>query len=227
MNWVRTLRVALVVVLAAVALAAGATFGYAPDVLPTDVLEPLLEFTAEMDPPVLAVLVGGLTGVLGLLAVWAWQMRGHPREFYDPTILEANRNVPAAGRAFKSEVANTEFDVPTTKRALQDVLGHALREQYGDREAVERAIRTGAWTDDRLAAAFLSGSERTDYPFLHRVYAWLYPEQATAKRLERSVREVEREASRGFVRYDMPQRELGRLERGRDRLARLWPGDQI
>lgn len=55
-----------------------------------------------------------------------------------------------------------------------------------EREA-ERAVERGTWTEDRVAAAFVGGSEAPGYPFRSRVRGWVRPDLAFEQRFERTV----------------------------------------
>ncbi|SFR67641.1 DUF7269 family protein [Halogeometricum limi] len=54
-----------------------------------------------------------------------------------------------------------------------------------DRPTARRRVAAGAWTDDRLAAAFLAADERP--PFRSRLRAWLDPSRERRRRVETTV----------------------------------------
>lgn len=54
-----------------------------------------------------------------------------------------------------------------------------------------RAVETGAWTDDRTAAAFLSGPEGPAPSLRSRLRLWLDPETERRRRVDRTVDAVE------------------------------------
>lgn len=54
----------------------------------------------------------------------------------------------------------------------------------GDREAAVDAVDAGTWTDDPVAAAFVGDD---DYPLGERLRAWLDPEAALDRRVDRAV----------------------------------------
>ena len=66
-----------------------------------------------------------------------------------------------------------------------------------DRAGAQEELETGTWTDDAIAAAFLSGADGPSPSFLRRVYAWLYPRQAVEQRIERTVAELQSVARPG------------------------------
>jgi hypothetical protein len=88
------------------------------------------------------------------------------------------------------------------ERAIEDGPGDAARDPIrrrlrevvvasvgGDDAAL--AVDRGTWTDDRYAAAFLSTTADVDYPWYHRLYAWLYPGRAYDRRVRRTLAAAE------------------------------------
>ncbi|MFC6974660.1 hypothetical protein ACFQL1_08155 [Halomicroarcula sp. GCM10025709] len=65
----------------------------------------------------------------------------------------------------------------------------------GERSAAREAVRSGTWTDDRIAAAVLS--PETPFPVGARLRLWLDPERERERRLDRAVAAVERRATEG------------------------------
>jgi hypothetical protein len=57
-------------------------------------------------------------------------------------------------------------------------------------EEASRAVETGAWTDDSIAAAFLAGEAGPGFSLLARLRAWLDPEAERRRRVERAVEAV-------------------------------------
>jgi hypothetical protein len=57
-------------------------------------------------------------------------------------------------------------------------------------EQARRAVETGAWTDDSVAAAFLAGEVGPDFSVLARLRAWLDPAAERRRRIERTVEAV-------------------------------------
>jgi hypothetical protein len=54
-----------------------------------------------------------------------------------------------------------------------------------------RAVETGAWTHDPVAAAFLAGDDGPGFSLLARLRAWLDPEAERRRRVERTVGAVD------------------------------------
>jgi len=52
------------------------------------------------------------------------------------------------------------------------------------------AIETGDWTDDDIAAAFLSSDPHVAPPLTQRLLAWLLPERTLGKTVDRTVKEI-------------------------------------
>lgn len=63
-------------------------------------------------------------------------------------------------------------------------------------DAAERAIETGTWTDDRIAAAFLATDPDADVSFLRRerILAWLTPQETFERRVGRTLSAIETKA---------------------------------
>jgi hypothetical protein len=58
-------------------------------------------------------------------------------------------------------------------------------------EQARREVRSGAWTDDDIAAAFLGDEAGPDFPLLARLRAWLDPEAERQRRIDRTIGAVE------------------------------------
>ena len=98
------------------------------------------------------------------------------------------------------EIARTQSTAPAEEvreRLRASAVETLLAFRDVDREAARTALETGTWTDDEIAAAFLSGPEGPSPPFLRRVYAWLYPRRAVEQRIERTVAELRTMATPG------------------------------
>lgn len=79
--------------------------------------------------------------------------------------------------------------------AVRSVLAETAASAYAragdcEREAVCRAVATGAWTDDPVASAFLADDEGPNFSVLARLRAWLDPEVERRRRVERTVAAV-------------------------------------
>ena len=77
-------------------------------------------------------------------------------------------------------------------RARLRELAVAVQVQTGDRTRAdaEAAVDSGAWTADPVAAAFL-GDESVDVPLRYRVRRWLAPRDETARRIQRTIDELD------------------------------------
>ncbi|QLH84540.1 DUF7269 family protein [Halosimplex pelagicum] len=62
-----------------------------------------------------------------------------------------------------------------------------LAREGWDRESADRAVATGTWTDDRTAAAFLSGDDGPVATLRSRLRLWLDPERERERRIRRTV----------------------------------------
>ena len=59
-------------------------------------------------------------------------------------------------------------------------------------EAVARErVATGVWTDDDVVGAFLGDERAADAPLRWRLYAWLRPDRALERRVERTIAALE------------------------------------
>lgn len=75
----------------------------------------------------------------------------------------------------------------------------AIAEQLArghDAETAHERLRSGAWTDDPVAAAFLGDETAGTLSFRRRLYAVIYPHRAFERRFERTLAELEAAAER-------------------------------
>lgn len=123
------------------------------------------------------------------------RLRADPPE----TVTEGT---PVTGQQFDELVAEALQETSGTTPAahaqtdiletLRELAVWVEQERTGlDRENVVRAVETGDWTDDRLAAAFLAEEGAVSFPFPNRISAWLDPEGAFVHRLARTVAAIE------------------------------------
>lgn len=194
-------------------LGALATFAAAAVVLRPDLVEalPVVGPLVESQSPERLLLVLGLA----VMACAAWAARGGssgsgPGSEAGPLEGPAARfaragdppeAVSAADRArtggsFDARVAaacsGDDRALRTVRETLADTAAGALA-RADDRELdlARRAVEAGAWTDDRIAAAFLAGDEGPDFPLQARLRAWLDPGAERRRRVERAVEAVE------------------------------------
>ena len=79
-------------------------------------------------------------------------------------------------------------DLRATLRAVERADGRSSEE-------IDERLRTGAWTDDRVAAVFLGGTAAGSLSVWQRLRAWLFPGRTFERRLERTLAELERHAA--------------------------------
>lgn len=65
-----------------------------------------------------------------------------------------------------------------------------------DAETAHERLRSGAWTDDPVAAAFLGDATAGSLSFRRRLYSVIYPHRAFERRFERTLEELEAAAER-------------------------------
>jgi hypothetical protein len=89
-------------------------------------------------------------------------------------------------------------NIPKSVKTVFDELGITARDTYATAtgcsvDEAAAAIRSGEWTDDRVAAAFLAADVDADPEFTikERLIAWLSPKHVFRKRLERTVQAIE------------------------------------
>lgn len=205
-----------VVVGAAVcSVAFAAWYGYAPSTVP-----PTLRAAGDAvgdSPGVVLVAVGAVAGVLGLL--YAWLTGGDaeaPLGESEPKRTRSRATVAGDDLSitYEQAVESGGPDDPSAdpiRRRLRTVVVESHR--AADQEDPTAHIDKGAWTDDRYAAAFLSETTAVDYPWYHRLYAWLYPDRAYERRVTRALDAVERACEDRLPGFDAPvrERDAGRL----------------
>ncbi|MFB6095557.1 MAG: hypothetical protein ABEJ71_03770 [Halodesulfurarchaeum sp.] len=93
-------------------------------------------------------------------------------DVFDPSALEGEEARGGSTRARLRSVARRRFEMGTERSEAE----------------AERLVRTGAWTADRTAAAFLGEpGESPNYPLLERFRGWVAPEAAYHRRARRTV----------------------------------------
>ncbi|UPV73662.1 hypothetical protein M0R89_14080 [Halorussus limi] len=184
-------------------LGALATLLAAAVVVAPGVADPL-SVLDSLDPERLLLVLGAVVG-----AYAAWAARGGTPD-REPTEGPAARFAAAGdrperasaadrartGETFDASVADAcdgdESALSAVRSNLADAAAsaHARAADRGPEQA-ELAVETGAWTDDRAAAAFLSGESGPNFSLAARLRAWLDPAAERRRRVERTVREVE------------------------------------
>ncbi|GAB3321611.1 phage holin family protein [Haloplanus salinarum] len=195
-----------------VAVGFAASYGYAPGVVPATLRRTVAALAARLDPGLTLLVVGAATGVLGLL--YAWVAAGDR----DDTSPVPDRTREAADR--RASVTGSDLTTHHDRRVAGDgrAGGDPLRDRlrrvvvaahHDERggEGTTTVVDEGTWTDDRYAAAFLTTTAAVDYPWYHRLYAWLYPERAYERRVRRTLRAVERSCGERVAGYEPPARD--------------------
>ena len=168
-------------------------------------LVPIEAFHAALgrrEPSGLALLLGA---VVGSYAVWAVRRR---RSVTSPNIGTADErfataverppeavgvtNHTTAGAEFDRQVAGAVDGDPTATEGVRETLRATAVQTYWraadcEQSAARRAVATGAWTDDSLAAAFLAESDGPTFSLWARLRGWLDPEAERERRIRRSV----------------------------------------
>ncbi len=187
-----------------------ASYGYAPELVPASIRRGVGTVTERLEPGLALLIVGAVTGVLGLLYAWvnrrddAAPLPAHEDDGLGRHPAVAGQDLTAH---YERTVAGEDSGTGTTplRDRLRDVvIGTYRHERGGDGAAA--VVDEGTWTDDRYAAAFLSTTAAVDYPWYHRLYAWLYPERAYERRVTRALRAVERTCGERVTGYEPPAR---------------------
>jgi hypothetical protein len=161
--------------------------------------------------PLRGVLVGFVTGVGSETLAWLLAflavgfaivrlVRGRARPAVAPAFLdappeEARSRPRTTDEAFRRRLrrATRQAEDPQVgdselrERLRETAVDVVARTETGDRAAPERAVDRGAWTDDRVAAAFLGGERAPGFGVGHRLRRWLRPDLAFERRVERTV----------------------------------------
>ncbi|RMB24178.1 DUF7269 family protein [Haloplanus aerogenes] len=202
----------------AVAVAVGGVvfavwYGFAPGTLPAGVREPL--DTLGVDRGLALAFAGSVAGVLGLLYAWLSEPDGEtpigdgPNDTPGRPVTVAGAELSARyERAVENGGPDAGGDDPLRRR-LRAVVVESHRHEQEDHDAAEAYVDRGEWTDDRYAAAFLTTTTAVDYPWYHRLYAWLYPGRAYERRVERTLAAVEEACAERLSGYEAPPSSRG------------------
>lgn len=127
-------------------------------------------------------------------------------EWFDRPFTMAERQFAMYGR--RSE---TMDEIPEELHVVCDELAVTARDVYAtvhscsDDEAVD-AVRNGTWTNDRVAAAFLTSTIDADidgFTVWERLTAWFLPNAVVSNNIERTVEAIEKESERAYLTYDV------------------------
>lgn len=178
--------------------------GYAPETLPASIRRGLVP---DVDSRIALAMAGAVAGVIGLLYSWLTEPdataplseRAATKPARTVTVAGADLSVQYERLVENGPPADPERD--PIRRRLRDVVVESVERERNDATAY---IDRGAWTDDRYAAAFLTTAPTVDYPWYHRLYAWLYPGRAYERRVHRALAAVERTCADRLSGYEPP-----------------------
>jgi hypothetical protein len=185
-----------------------------------DSLSGLVAVVESQDPERLLLALGFVVGAYAAWAARSGSGDQTPREepaarfagVGDPpeAVSAADRVRTGASLDASIEAACTgdeaAFDAVRSTLAETAASAHARGADRRPEEA-RRAVETGAWTGDPVAAAFLAGEAGPDFSLLARLRAWLDPEAERRRRVERTVEAVGGPLD-GGMRSDLDSTEL-------------------
>lgn len=197
----------------AVAFAVALVAAFAPDLLPASVTAVASEVESTVEPWVVVLALSLVVFAYAVYRFWRADdgtverlVRDDDAATPDLDAVAVDFDPERPGRAFDHALARTvaqleadpnaeaweadrvREDLETAVVAVQAARGVAPN-------AARAAVESGAWTDDRVAAAFLGGPDAPGVSLWRRVYAWLYPARAFRRRVEHVVDVVERQAA--------------------------------
>lgn len=158
----------------------------APDRVNTGPVESLTARVAATEANTL--MLGLAVAAVLLVAVAAW-----PRSTRDGVADRARPDDPDEDRLLGAAVETAVSGGGDPWGRLRERLVEAAVEAYARRAGVpvadaDAAVRSGAWTDDRLAAGVTTG----DHALRAQVRLWSAPERERRRRVERTVTAIER-----------------------------------
>ena len=181
-------------------LVALATLTAAPSTLPPQVIELVESVERSVSFGRLSI---GLAVLVVAYAGWrvytARQTTVTDETFVDRRQESPQRSVTTAGAGTTTLVERTSRALRENRPASPEAVRAELRRTLlavetarGDPDpVVADRIDTGEWTDDATAAIFLGEAAAGTEPFWRRVWAWLFPELAFERRVERSLAAIE------------------------------------
>ena len=196
----------------AVAFAVGVVAAFAPDLLPRSVTAAVSEVESAVEPWVVVLVLSLLVFAYAVYRFWRADdgaverlVRDDDAPAADLDAVTVDFDPERPGRAFDYAVARTvaqleadpnadAWEADRVREDLETAVVAVRTAQGADLTAARAAVESGAWTDDRVAAAFLGGPEAPGVSLWRRVYAWLYPARAFRRRVEHVVDVVERQA---------------------------------
>lgn len=127
--------------------------------------------------------------VLGLYGMLSFGVSGIDRSGLGIDMDEIPELVrdPAADRVLGSDWDGREEAIDQLRDTVERVL---VQKQGLTEDRASEVIAVGDWTDDRVAAAFIDPT--ITYPILERLREWLEETGTLDRRVERTVRAIER-----------------------------------
>lgn len=176
-------------------------------------LDGLVEAVAAADPTLLMLAAGLTVGGYVVLAA-----RSRPTPETAPTRTDAERRFRTAGdsppeavtagrrtvaaepldNGIEAAVEGGGEDLAAVRRELATVAAETYAMTTGsDVETGTEAVANGTWTDDQVAAMFLSERRRPRPTARARIALWLRPHRERRQRIERTIAAIERLEVRG------------------------------
>jgi len=205
MRW----RIAVFGTLGALATVLGGLFVLVPGlVAPMGPLGSVVQPLTEADPKAVmtgAAAVAGLYALIaargrndadGMVGVSGAERRFDAARTDPPEAVTADRRA-TTGAGIDADVRLAVTGGGRPLRAVRDLLRDIAVDAYADEQGVSeadarRAVETGTWTDDPVAAAFLAGEDGPTVSLLSRVRLWLTPEQERRRRIDATLDAIER-----------------------------------
>lgn len=199
-------RVAVFGTLGALATVVGALFILTPDLLLG--VGPIRSAVLSLTTGPKAVMTGA-AAIVGLY-VLAAARSGSGTQVPTDTAAEvrfddAASNPPEAVTADRRSLTGAGLDTDVESavseggkalRAVRDLLRSLAVDAATDdprrTDEARRAVQTGSWTDDPVAAVFLAGDEGPTPSLLSRVRLWLSPERERERRIDAAMGAIER-----------------------------------
>ncbi len=176
-------------------------FALDPTLVPGAVRDPVVGFADDVGESGLGWTLLVLGGAYGLIRI----ATGRRDPAVAPAFVEVPpertpRTAPETGHEFESTVEwhAAVIEDPKTggqsvRESLCEVAVDAVAHRRGSRQAAEEAVETGAWTDDRVAAAFLGGDPAPGFTLRERLRGWFHPASTFERRVERTVDAIHEE----------------------------------
>lgn len=190
----------LLVAVALVALVGTVSMLLAPQVVPEEIGESLVETSESIDAERAATVVAVVVTLCALVYFRGDSSTADREPLVETPPEEATRPVAVVGAAFDARLEDAletieRGDRPVSETGLEttleDAVCEALRLRRGySTDRARSLLESGEWTDDGVAAAFLA-ADAVDFPLRFRILRWLRPELAAERAVERTVAELE------------------------------------